>query len=249
MDHPLQQHIGQQIQAQGGWMGFDAFMALALYTPDLGYYTRGAMVFGALPQGLRDASGATVGAGSDFVTAPEMTPLFGQALARQVAQALQATGTDEVWEFGAGSGALALQLLDALAELGVAVRRYTIVDLSLPLRARQRATLAAHGDTVRWVDALPASLRGVVVGNEVLDAMPVKLLARVAGVWHERGVACTADASGPPLVWQDRPTDLRPPVDIPGTHDYVTEIHPQGEAFVRTLAEHLQAGALFLLDY
>ena len=249
MEQALQRHIGQQIQAQGGWIGFDAFMALALYTPDLGYYTRGATVFGALPQGQRDASGATVGAGSDFVTAPEMTPLFGQALARQVAQALQATGTDEVWEFGAGSGALARQLLDALATLGVAVRRYTIVDLSLPLRARQRATLAAHADTVRWVDELPAALHGVVVGNEVLDAMPVKLLARVAGVWHERGVACAVDAGGTRLVWQDRPTDLRPPIDIPGEHDYVTEIHPQGEAFVRTLAERLQAGALFLLDY
>lgn len=242
----LQVLIAQRVQDADGWLGFDAFMALALYAPGLGYYTRGATVFGAFPQGLRQADGAVQGAGSDFVTAPELTPLFGQALARQVAQALQATGTDEVWEFGAGTGALALQILDALAALGVAVRRYTIVDLSLPLRARQQATLAAYADTVHWADELPAALRGVVVGNEVLDAMPVQLLARVQGVWHERGVAL---GPHPQFVWRDRPTHLRTPVEVPGDHDYLTEIHPQGEAFVRTLADRLQAGAVFLLDY
>lgn len=229
----------------GGWIGFDTFMALALYAPGLGYYTRGATVFGSLPQGMRGSDGAVVGEGSDFVTAPEMTPLFGQALARQVAQALQATGTDEVWEFGAGTGALALQLLDALAAKGVTLRRYTIVDLSLPLRARQQTTLQAYADIVRWVDELPAAMQGVVVGNEVLDAMPVKLLARVGGAWFERGVVTHGDG----FAWQDHPADLRPPMEIPGEHDYLTEIHPQGEAFVRTLADHLQAGAVFLLDY
>jgi SAM-dependent MidA family methyltransferase len=237
----IQQHTAHS----GGWMGFDAFMALALYAPGLGYYTRGATVFGSLPQGMRDGHGAAVGAGSDFVTAPEMTPLFGQALARQVAQALQVTGTDEVWEFGAGSGALARQLLDAFAALGVTLRRYTIVDLSLPLRARQQTALQAYADIVRWVDELPAAMQGVVVGNEVLDAMPVKLLARVDGAWFERGVVAQADG----FAWQDHPTDLRPPMDVPGEHDYLTEIHPQGEAFVRTLADRLQAGAVFLLDY
>ncbi len=233
----LQAHI----RDQGGWMGFDTFMAQALYTPGLGYYAHGSTKFG------------TMAGSSDFVTAPEMTPLFGQALARQVAQALAATGTDEIWEFGAGTGALALQLLDALAAMEVPVRRYTIVDLSDSLKARQKATLHAHADTVRWVAELPDGLRGVVVGNEVLDAMPVQLLARVNGVWHERGVAC-ADAGTLPggdagFVWQDLPTALRPPIDIEGPHDYLTEIHPQGEAFVRTLADHLQAGAIFLLDY
>jgi SAM-dependent MidA family methyltransferase len=225
----LQAHI----RSQGGWIGFDDFMAQALYTPGLGYYAHGSAKFG------------TMAGSSDFVTAPEMTPLFGQALARQVAQALAATGTDEIWEFGAGTGALALQLLDALAAMDVPVRRYTIVDLSDSLKSRQKATLHAHADTVRWVAELPDGLRGVVVGNEVLDAMPVQLLARVNGVWHERGVAC-GDAG---FVWQDRPTALRPPIDIDGPHDYLTEIHPQGEGFVRTLADHLEAGAVFLLDY
>jgi SAM-dependent MidA family methyltransferase len=247
---PMLEHLRQSIAAHGGWIAFDDFMAQALYVPGLGYYARGATVFGVMPQGMRNDAGDFTGAGSDFVTAPEMTPLFGQALARQVAQALQATGTDEIWEFGAGTGALALQVLDALDTLGVAVRRYTIVDLSQPLKERQQATLRAHATRVRWVDALPETMQGVVLGNEVLDAMPVKLLARVKGVWHERGVVWSAqDGAQAHLAWQDRPTDLRPPDDVPGEHDYVTEIHPQGEAFVRTLADRLQAGAVFLLDY
>ena len=244
------EHLRQTITAHGGWIGFDDFMAQALYAPGLGYYARGATVFGVMPQGMRTDGGDVTGAGSDFVTAPEMTPLFGQALARQVAQALQVTGTDEIWEFGAGTGALALQILDALDALGVAVRRYTIVDLSQPLKERQRVTLHAHADTVRWVDELPPAMRGVVVGNEVLDAMPVKLLARIHGVWYERGVVWSAqDGAQAHLAWQDRPTEWRPPEEVPGEHDYVTEIHPQGEAFVRTLADRLQAGAVFLLDY
>jgi SAM-dependent MidA family methyltransferase len=89
-------------------------------------------------------------------------------------------------------------------------------------------------------------MQGVVVGNEVLDAMPVKLLARLGGVWHERGVA--ADAAAQAFVWQDRATELRPPLEVEGAHDYLTEIHPQAEAFVRTLADHLKAGAAFFID-
>ncbi|WP_332777048.1 class I SAM-dependent methyltransferase [Polaromonas sp.] len=237
---PLQA-IGRAIEAAGGWIGFDRFMALALYSPGWGYYTNESRKFGLMPAGKGGKDGEP-GGGSDFVTAPELSPRFGQALARQVGQALQATGTAEVWEFGAGSGALALQLLQAL---GAQVERYTIVDLSGSLRARQQAKLAAHAGKVHWVTELPARMRGVVVGNEVLDAMPVQLLARVAGVWHERGVALHDDR----LVYADRPTALRPPVEVPGEHDYVTEIHPQGEGFVRTLADKLEAGAVFLLDY
>ena len=235
------------IQSAGGWIGFDRFMALALYAPGLGYYANSGAKFGTMPEGVK-------GEGSDFVTAPELTPLFGQTLAAQVGQALVETGTDEVWEFGAGSGALALQLLDTL---GDKVNRYTIVDLSGTLRARQQALLTRHGDKVRWVEALPDALQGVVVGNEVLDAMPVKLLARqgghTGGVWHERGVTLADGA----LAWADHPTELRPPLDIPGPHDYLTEIHPQAEAFIATLADRFKAsqrsggkgGAAFFLDY
>ena len=242
--------IADAIEKAGGWLGFDTFMAMALYAPGLGYYTNGSTKFGQMPQGVSTAEGVQ-GAGSDFVTAPEISPLFGQALARQVAQMLEATGTDEVWEFGAGTGALARQVLDALAAderfQGV---RYHIVELSGSLRARQQAKLVAHAHKLRWVDALPDQFSGVVVGNEVLDAMPVQLLARhggqQGGVWHQRGVAVAQDGS---FAWADRPTDLRPPIDIEGPQDYLTEIHAQGEGFMRMLADRLTRGAAFLLDY
>jgi SAM-dependent MidA family methyltransferase len=227
------------IVSAGGWLPFDRFMAMALYEPGLGYYANQTPKFGHLPQGAN-------GQGSDFVTAPELTPLFGHTLARPVGQALAATGTDEVWEFGAGTGALALQVLDALATMGQKPRRYTIVDLSGSLRERQRATLAAHADVVHWVDALPATLSGVVLGNEVLDAMPVQLLARMKNEWFERGVALDAAQM---LQWADQPTGLRPPLVIEGPQDYLTEIHPQAEAFVRTLAERMQRGVAFFIDY
>ena len=98
------------------------------------------------------------------------------------------------------------------------------MDLSGSLRERQAATLAAHADVVAWADALPEALSGVVVGNEVLDAMPVQLLNRVGGQWFERGVPLDADQC---LQWADRRTDLRPPLDIEGPQDYLTEIHPR----------------------
>jgi SAM-dependent MidA family methyltransferase len=240
---PLAALIAGEINAAGGWLPFDRFMHLALYAPGLGYYARGNVQFGPL---ARD--------GSDFVTAPELSPLFGRALAAQVAQSLAATGSDEVWEFGAGSGALAGQLIDALDALGQPLARYTIVDVSGALRARQQERLARFGGRVRtrveWADRLPDALRGVVVGNEVLDAMPVKLLARAGGAWHERGVALgAADAA---FIWQDRPTTLRPPIEISGAHDCVTEIHPQARAFIATLAAKLRAGgagAAYFIDY
>jgi SAM-dependent MidA family methyltransferase len=192
--------------------------------------------------------------GSDFVTAPELSPLFGATLAQQVAEALKATGTDEVWEFGAGSGALAFQLLSELQRLNCPIKRYNIMDLSSTLKARQQAKLAPFGDQVQWLSQWPDQLQGVVVGNEVLDAMPVKLLHRVQGVWLERGVVAADVATHPDgLAWEDRPTDLRPPVIPAGDHDYLTEIQPQGEAFVASLAERLLAsekgGAAFFLDY
>jgi SAM-dependent MidA family methyltransferase len=223
--------IGRAIARDGGWLGFDRFMAMALYAPGLGYYSRGDRQIGAMPS-----------SGSDFVTAPQLSPLFGRALARQVGQALDGSGTDEVWEFGAGTGALALQLLDALGER---VRRYSIVDLSGSLRQRQAGTLAAHAGKVRWLDALPEAMRGVVVGNEVLDAMPVQLIHFDGAQWLERGVSLDAGR----FAWSDRPTSLRPPHDeafAPGT---TTELHAQAEAHVATLGERLVQGAALFIDY
>ena len=229
----LAERIAKAIGGAGGWLPFDAFMRLALYEPGLGYYANERAKFGTMPS-----------SGSDFVTAPELSPVFGQLLAAQVADALQHTQTDEVWEFGAGSGALAEQLLSTL---GDTCRRYTIVDLSGTLRARQQARLAPLGDKVRWVAELPAQMQGVIVGNEVLDAMPVKLLVRKQGEWHERGVVVIGDGFG----WSDRPTALRPPLEpeLPAAAEYLTEIHPQAEAFVATLGERLSRGALLLVDY
>ena len=227
----LQQRVFAAIQASGGWLPFDRFMALALYEPGLGYYSRGSRQFGAMPS-----------SGSDFVTAPELSPLFGQTLARQVAQALDAAGADEVFEFGAGSGALAAQLL---AALGPRVKRYAIVDLSGALREKQALTLAPWAEKVQWLDAWPDAMRGVVVGNEVLDAMPVQLLHWDGGAWFERGVARVDQT----LQWADRITALQPPWAGPFVPGTVTEIHPQAEAFIRSLADRLQHGAAFFIDY
>ena len=198
----LSARIGTAIDAAGGHIPFERFMSMALYEPGLGYYATATPKFGHFPA-----------QGSDFVTAPELTPLFARALARQVAQALQATGTREVWEFGAGSGALAAGLIAALDAAGERLERYTIVDLPGELRQRQRERLAAFGDRVRWVEVLPERFEGVLVGNEILDAIPVTPLA------------------------------------VPGEHDYTTEVHPQVEAFVRTIADRLARGAALFIDY
>jgi SAM-dependent MidA family methyltransferase len=225
--------VGVAIDRAGGWIPFSRFMALALYAPGLGYYASGRTIVGRMPSG-----------GSDFVTAPELSPLFGQALAHQLAQALDASGCDEIWEFGAGSGALAAQLLGAL---GNRVRRYSIVELSAPLRERQRAATGAFGDRVRWLDELPASLRGIVVGNEVLDAMPVTLIHFDGVDWRERGVVRGPRAGE--FAWGDRESDKRPPLATPFPAGSTTELHEHARAFVATLADRLAHGTVFLVDY
>jgi SAM-dependent MidA family methyltransferase len=247
---PLCELLAHDIRAAGGWIPFDRFMHLALYAPGLGYYSGGRRVIGHLPQD-----------GSDFVTAPELTPLFGEVLARQLEEALAATQTDQIWEFGAGSGALACALLDALGEQ---LSRYTIVEVSGALRDRQHARILREhpglAHKVVWADALPDRFEGVLVGNEVLDAMPVSLLHWDGQAWLQRGVSL-ADAA--PAVtnetqrfaWADRPSDTpgaRPETErddaefIPGT---VVETHSQAEAFITTLAAGLQRGAAFFIDY
>ena len=242
---PLARLIAHEIRERGGWMSFERYMELALYTPGLGYYSGGKRVLGQGPQD-----------GSDFVTAPEMSPLFGRTVARQIEQALEHTDTDQVWEFGAGTGALAEQIL---GEIGDRIQRYTIVDLSGTLRERQHARIAqAHpalAHKVIWADELPEEINGVIVGNEVLDAIPVHLLAWNGEVWLERGVTVTsADEERPTFAWAERPLPegVRPPTDrpdsdfVPGT---VVETHGPAEAFVATLATRMARGAAFFLDY
>jgi SAM-dependent MidA family methyltransferase len=230
----LQVHIQALIAARGGWLPFDDFMQAALYAPGMGYYTGGLQKLGLMPS-----------SGSDFVTAPELSPLFSQCLADQAAQVLQATDTHSIYEFGAGSGALALHICERLAQHSCRLDQYFIIEISSELRARQQERLKHLGKQVVWLDALPEQMQGVILGNEVLDAMPVKLLQRTAGVWHERGVYLEDGE----FAWQDRPTSLRPPLEITGVHDYLTEIHSQQEAFLRTLAERLTLGAAFFIDY
>lgn len=227
----LNHRMREALAADGGWWPFDRFMAAALYTPGLGYYARSAGQIGILPD-----------SGSDFVTAPVLSPAFGRTLAVQVREGLEATGRDTVWEFGAGTGALAEQLLDAL---GDAVGRYTIVELSGSLRERQRQRLARFGDRVRWVEAWPDRVAGVVVGNEVLDAMPVRLLHFDGQRWWERGVAW-ADGR---WVHEDRPTADSAPFEEPPVPGTVTERHDQAVAFVRSLAERLERALVLFIDY
>ncbi len=231
--------VHQAIRDAGGWLPFDRYMSLVLYAPGLGYYANDRRKFGTMPS-----------QGSDFVTAPELSPLFGRSLARQVAQALALSGTDTVIEFGAGSGALAEQLIEALDALGQPPARYQIVDLSGSLRARQAERLARFAPRVEWLDRWPETIHGVVVANELLDAMPVPLLTWTGQHWLERGVVAAEDGT---LRFEDRPGEARPPTPpehdaqfLPGT---VVEIHPQAEAFVRTLAGHLERGAAFFIDY
>ena len=266
-DDALVARIASRVAAAGGWMPFDDFMAEALYAPGLGYYSGGRRIFGLGPEG-----------GSDFVTAPELSPFFGRALAVQVREALTASGSERVYEFGAGTGALAEQLLEALdaddadddGVLRVSVD-YTIVELSAHLRERQQARLARFAPRVQWLDAWPETIAGVVVGNEVLDAMPVKLLHRADGRWHERGVVDLADPASAARA-ADQPgnndshrfafADLDAPFSLEGetqaaaalmdgffVDGSVTEIHPIAESFVASLADRLRRGVAILVDY
>jgi SAM-dependent MidA family methyltransferase len=228
-------HVAAAIGAAGGFIGFDRYMELALYAPGLGYYAAGARKFG--PQG-------------DFVTAPEISPLFARALAAQVAQAFEFTAPAIV-EFGAGSGALARDLLVSLAERGVAVERYAIVEVSADLRARQQALLAGH--PVTWLDAPPVDFDGVIIANEVLDVLPVRLFVKRGRRVVERGVAACAGA----LVFAERAPDdeLRQAVaEIEATvgtlpDGYGSEIGFIARAWMRSAAQWLARGLLLAIDY
>jgi SAM-dependent MidA family methyltransferase len=229
--------IREDITAAGGWIDFARYMELALYAPGLGYYSAGAAKFGEA---------------GDFVTAPEISALFGRTLARQVAQILGISGGD-VLETGAGSGRLAAQLLLELEALGCLPSRYCILEVSADLRQRQRRLLEAAAphllERVVWLNALPPSLSGVILGNEVLDAMPVHLVAwRQDGV-HERGVA--AGANG--FSWHERPLTGGALFDaarrLPVSAGYLSEVGLDAPAFVATLAQVLQQGAVLMIDY
>jgi SAM-dependent MidA family methyltransferase len=228
--------IAEEIAAAGGWISFARYMELALHAPGLGYYSAGAR---------------KLGADGDFVTAPEFGTLFGRTLARQTAQILRA-GISDVLEFGAGSGRLARDLLAELAALDCLPQRYLILETSAELRERQRAlllhALPQLAPRIAWLDALPASFTGLMIANEVLDAMPVHIIRTRDDGIDELGVTATAGA----FEWSARPavgTVLAIASDLDLASGYVTEIHPTAHAFVRTLAAHLERGAALLIDY
>jgi SAM-dependent MidA family methyltransferase len=236
----LQTLIANDIRHNSGWIPFSRFMELALYAPGLGYYSGGA---------------AKLGREGDFTTAPEMSPLFGQTLAHVVADLIGKT-TPQIMEFGAGTGKLARDVLTELAAMGVAVHRYSIVELSGELRARQQQTLRGFPQ-VTWLDQFPAVYSGVVLGNEVLDAMPVQLVTKTAQGWRERGIGLAPRK----FVYRDRPCNPALLAQIPHAdalpEGYLTEVHPIALGFVRTLADMLRAGfdytghggAALLIDY
>ncbi|WP_317201081.1 class I SAM-dependent methyltransferase [Janthinobacterium sp.] len=237
--HALQQRIAAEIAAAGGAIPFERFMELALYAPGLGYYSGGA---------------AKLGRDGDFTTAPEITPLFGAALA-QVAAAIMAQSAPRILEFGAGTGKLARDILSELARAGVAVEQYAIVELSGELRARQELALAAFPQVV-WLDGFPDAFAGVAIGNEVLDAMPVSLVSKGPDGWCELHVGLAdgrfafveraAGAAALAQIAAQVPEADALPVG------YVSEIHGVACAFMRTLARTLEAGAggaAILLDY
>jgi SAM-dependent MidA family methyltransferase len=236
--------LADEIARANGWLSFAGFMELALYAPGLGYYAAGARKFGA---------------DGDFVTAPEISALFGQCLARTIADVLGQTGGD-VLELGPGSGKLATDILLALEELGTLPDRYCLLEVSADLRERQQqaiATLPPHlAARAVWLDALPANFVGVVIANEVLDVIPVHLVTFSSGWIFERGVAVRDGA----FVWQDvpaLPSALNQPVaQIQANYlnhappdGYHTEVAPLVAGLVKSLAESIERGALIFIDY
>jgi SAM-dependent MidA family methyltransferase len=221
----LQNLIANDIRRNSGWISFARYMELALYAPGVGYYSGGAV---------------KLGKEGDFTTAPETTPLFGGALA-QVAADLMRQTAPQIMEFGAGTGKLARDILTELHGMGVPVHRYLIVEVSGELRARQERTLRDFPQ-VAWLDQFPPSFSGVVIGNEVLDAMPVHLVVKTDQGWRERGVGLSSKN----FVFRDRPCDASLIAQIPEAAalpvGYLTEVHPVATGFMRTVASMLGSG-------
>ena len=249
----LSTRIAAEIARHGGWLSFARYMEMALYEPGLGYYSNPGQVFGAA---------------GDFVTAPELTPLFGATLARQVSPWLKdpalAGSGQVVLEVGGGSGMLAAQLLNALDNVGHHEVRYLILELSAERREHQRQTLKSLApglmDRVGWLETFPESFAGVVLANELLDAMPVQLFewqADAEADLQEMGVAWVDGQ----FAWAPRPADavltetvtaLRNRLGPEGAQwhsPYRSEVCPAQQAWMRTLADCMTAGVVLLLDY
>ena len=233
----LTELIQQEIKSSGGWISFARYMELALYAPGLGYYTAGAHKFGEA---------------GDFITAPELSVLFGKTLARQVQQ-IMVQSAPHILELGAGSGKLAVDMLTELEALNNLPDSYLILEVSADLRERQRALVQEKLPHLLarmcWLDALPEKFSGAIVANEVLDALPVHLVS-----WHdaaitERGVVNAGDG----FAWKNREmsdaalSDAAQKISVPD--DYVSEICLSARGLIQSLATRLDTGALLFIDY
>jgi SAM-dependent MidA family methyltransferase len=233
------ERLAAVIADEGDWIPFSRYMELALYAPKLGYYAAGSRKFGA--QG-------------DFITAPEISPMFAKCLSLQARQVLRQTG-GHILELGPGSGALAADLFGELKAQGAAPAKYLMLEVSPDLRDRQRKLVSERFpqdfDRFTWLDQLPEKIRGVVIANEVLDVVPFSLVHRTGGEILERGVIVTNAG----FAWDDQPIPdgelkRRAAAVFPlGDYDYLTEIGLAAEALVRTIATRLEAGVAFFIDY
>ena len=233
----LFQHIVDAIIAHNGWITFSHYMNMALYFPHLGYYMN---------------SNTQLGAGGDFVTAPELTPSFAKILAKQIAQLLPHCG-NTIYELGAGSGVLARDLLQALAVMGVIPNHYRILEISPSLIQKQQTVLGAYlgkaRPLVQWINTLPEQIEGVLLGNELLDAMPCEVVHWTPSQIFHRGVSCNDGQ----LEWVDKPIKdksllaLAQQIDPIG--DYISEINCSHRTLVADLAKRLIRGAILFIDY
>ncbi len=240
----LLDYLRAEIANAGGAISFARFMDLALYAPGLGYYRAGARKFGP---------------GGDFVTAPELSPLFSRCLARQCREILQALGGGEILELGAGSGVMAADLLLELRALDALPERYAILELSGELRERQRQMLTERApdllERVAWLEKLPEpGFRGLVLGNEVLDALPVECFRITAH--GPRRLMVTWTATG--LAWAEGEEDAAVTATVARIEaklgwrlpeGYTSEYVPHLEDWLRAIAEPLAVGALLFVDY
>lgn len=237
--------IRDEIDLAGGRLRFDRYMDLALNAPALGYYRAPLHRFGA---------------GGDFVTAPELSPLFARCVARQVAEILDLTGAFEVCEAGAGSGRLCVQLLAALAPLGYERVHYCILEPSADLRARQRELLEAEApgalDRVRWLDGLPGEgFRGVIIANELLDALPVRRFRSTdTGIleayveWRDHRLGWRFDAPDDERLAQ-AVDEIQGILGRSFPQGYTSELGFQRSAWVRSAGASLSRGAMLIFDY
>jgi len=244
VEQAIHKAIGEQIVKEGGLVDFERFMSLALYAPGLGYYVNGAQKFGV---------------GGDFITAPELSPLFGYSLANQIAEIFAAIQDPNVLEFGAGSGALAVSMLEQLEQLDCLPVRYQILELSAELQQRQRDTIQQALphliERVEWLSHMPPSgWRGVVLANEVLDAMPVQRIRKSANQWQMQWVSYTDYAYQ--TTWKDTTDDLLlKQLDALEARlgqfeeGYESEVNRHVDGWISALSLMIEQGAVILVDY